>query len=366
MGSPQETDRAVSPPLILGIETSCDETSAALVDGEGRILGHVILSQDVHAIYGGVVPELAARAHLRQLEEVVDEALRQSGRELKDLDAVAVTTGPGLIGALLVGVSWAKAVAFALDKPLVPIHHMEGHLFAPSLEDPEAEPPFVALLVSGGHTLLLHAPAWGRYVLMGETRDDAAGEAFDKVAKLLDLSYPGGPAIQALAEMGDLGRHTLPRPMLRGNQTPQDADYYDFSFSGLKTATATLVSALREEGNFEEERRHVAAAFQDAVVDVLASKTLRAVEETGCRRVLLGGGVSANRRLKSEIERRLGPEGRLFHASPRLSLDNGAMVARAAQFRLEQGDIAPPDVSADANLPFPDLIRRNPGPAGKA
>jgi len=353
----------VSPPLILGIETSCDETSAALVEGAERILGHVILSQDVHAIYGGVVPELAARAHLRQLEEVVEEALRQSGRRLEEVDAVAVTTGPGLIGALLVGVSWAKALAFALGKPLVPVHHMEAHLFAPSLEDPAAEPPFVGLLVSGGHTLLIHARAWGDYVLLGETRDDAAGEAFDKVAKLLDLAYPGGPAIQALAEMGDPDRHPLPRPMLRGNQAPEDSDYFDFSFSGLKTATATLVASLAEEGRLEQEREHVAAAFQQAVVDVLASKTLRALRETGCDRVLVGGGVSANRRLKAEIRARLGPEGRLFHASPRLSLDNGAMVARAALFRLEQGDVAPLEVTADANLPFPNLVRRNPGPA---
>lgn len=351
----------MSPPLILGIETSCDETSAALVEGRERILGHVILSQDVHAIYGGVVPELAARAHLHRLDEVVDETLRQSGRTLEDVDAVAVTVGPGLIGALLVGVSWGKAVAFALDKPLIPIHHMEAHLFAPSLEDPEAEPPFVGLLVSGGHTLLLHARAWGDYSLLGETRDDAAGEAFDKVAKLLDLSYPGGPAIQALAEMGDPDRHPLPRPMLKGNQTPDESDYYDFSFSGLKTATATLVASLTEAGRLEDERRHVAAAFQNAVVDVLASKTLRAVEESGCRRVLVGGGVSANRRLKSELSQRLGPEGRLFHASPRLSLDNGAMVARAAAFRLDQGDVGSLEVSADANLPFPNLVRRSPG-----
>ena len=356
----------MSSPLILGIETSCDETSAALVEGKERILGHVILSQDVHAIYGGVVPELAARAHLHRLEEVVDEALRQAGRELEDVDAFAVTNGPGLIGALLVGVSWVKAVAFAMNKPLVPIHHMEGHLFAPSLEDPEAEPPFVALLVSGGHTLLIHAREWGDYLLLGETRDDAAGEAFDKVAKLLDLSYPGGPAIQALAEMGDPDRHSLPRPMLKGNQTPEGPDYFDFSFSGLKTATATLVAGLVEEGALEEERKNVAAAFQDAVVDVLVTKALRAVEETGCRRVLLGGGVSANRRLKSELARRLGSDGRLFHASPRLSLDNGAMVARAAVFRLERGDLASPEVSADANLPFPNLALRTVGQRGKA
>ena len=350
-------------PLILGIETSCDETSAALVEGRDRILGHVIHSQDVHAIYGGVVPELAARAHLARLPEVVDEALRQAGRRLTDVDAFAVTTGPGLIGALLVGVAWAKAAAFAVDRPLIPVHHMEAHLFAPSLEDPEAEPPFVGLLVSGGHTLLLFAEEWGRYRLLGQTRDDAAGEAFDKVAKLLDLSYPGGAAIQALAEMGDPTRHVLPRPMLKSNQTPDDPSYYDFSFSGLKTAVAGLVAELVEAGTLEEEREHVAAAFQEAAVDVLASKTLRAVGETGISRVLIGGGVSANRLLKTEIQKRLGPEGQLFHASPRLSMDNGAMIARAALFSLERGDVASLEVSADANLPFPDLMtREHPGP----
>ena len=223
MGDASTADRPVKPPLILGIETSCDETSAALVEGDGRILGHVIHSQDLHAVYGGVVPELAARAHLRRLDEVVDEALRQSGRALEDVEALAVTAGPGLIGALLVGVSWAKAVAYSLGLPLIPIHHMEAHLFAPSLEDPDAEPPFVALLVSGGHTLLLHAAAWGEYTLLGQTRDDAAGEAFDKVAKLLDLSYPGGPAIQALAEIGDADKYRLPRPMLRRNQKVGDS-----------------------------------------------------------------------------------------------------------------------------------------------
>jgi N6-L-threonylcarbamoyladenine synthase len=298
---------------------------------------------------------LAARAHLSRLEEVVDEALRQSGRELPDVDAIAVTAGPGLIGALLVGVAWAKAVSFALDKPLIPVHHMEAHLFAPSLEDPEAQPPFVALLVSGGHTLLLHVPAWGEYRLLGQTRDDAAGEAFDKVAKLLDLSYPGGPAIQALAEMGDPTRYRLPRPMLRGNQLPGTPEYYDFSFSGLKTAVATLVSGLEKEGRLEEERQHVAASFQGAAVDVLVSKTHRAVEETGCGRVLLGGGVSANRRLKAEMASRLGEGGRVFSASSRLSMDNGAMVARAALFRLERGDVGSLEVSASANLPFPNL-----------
>jgi len=354
----------VSYPLILGIETSCDETSAGLINGDGRLLGHVIHSQDVHEAYGGVVPELAARSHLTRIQDVVDGALRQGGRGLEEVDAIGVTVGPGLIGALLVGVAWAKAVALSLGKPLIPVHHMEAHLFSPLLEDPDAEPPFVSLLVSGGHTLLLFVPAWGEYYRFGQTRDDAAGEAFDKVAKLLDLSYPGGPAVQALAEMGDPDRFRLPRPMLRGNQDPDDGDYYDFSFSGLKTAVAGLVSELSQRGSLEEERRHVAACFQWAAVDVLAAKALRAVEETGCRRVLLGGGVSANRRLKAEIGERLGPDGRLFVASPRLSMDNGAMVARAARFRLDRGEVASPDLTADANLPFPNVAERPRGGVG--
>ena len=350
----------MNPRLILGIETSCDETSAALVGAEEGVLGHVIHSQDIHGVYGGVVPELAARAHLGRVEEVVTEALHQAGRSLPEVDAVGVTAGPGLIGALLVGVSWAKAVSFSLGKPLVPIHHMEAHLFGPSLEDPRAQPPFVALLVSGGHTLLLYAPAWGEYYLMGQTRDDAAGEAFDKVAKLLNLPYPGGPAVEALAGNGDPKKFSLPRPMLRRNQELHESAYYDFSFSGLKTAVATLVSHLSDEGSLQEHREDVASAFQEAAVDVLTSKTMRAVEETGCRRVLLGGGVSANARLREEITARLGPEGELFVSSPRLSMDNGAMVAQAAFFRLRQGDVADPHVTANANLPFPDLSPRPP------
>jgi N6-L-threonylcarbamoyladenine synthase len=238
---------------------------------------------------------------------------------------------------------------------------MEAHLFGPSLEDPDARPPFVALLVSGGHTLLLHAPAWGEYYLMGQTRDDAAGEAFDKVAKVLGLSYPGGPAIEALAGQGDAGRFPLPRPMLRGNQKPSDSDYYDFSFSGLKTAVATLAAELVGSGNLEAHRPDVAAGFQEAAVDVLVSKTMRAVEETGCRRVLLGGGVSANTRLREELGTRLGSGGNVFVSSPRLAMDNGAMVAQAAFFRLEKDGPGAPELSARANLPFPDLHPRPPG-----
>jgi len=339
---------------VLGLETSCDETSAAVISGANEILGHVILSQDVHEAWGGVVPELAARAHLQKIDRVVTRTLEQASVALSEVDVLGVTAGPGLIGALLVGVSWAKAVAYALDKPWVPVHHMEAHLFAPSLEDVEAEPPFVALLVSGGHTLLLHATAWGSYRLLGRTRDDAAGEAFDKVAKLLGLGYPGGPAIERLAATVEMGRYRLPRPLLRRNQAPGDAGFYDFSFSGLKTAVVDLVGRIEAEGRLDAERPLVAAAFQDAAVDVLASKTMRAVEQTGCDRVLLGGGVSANRALRVELAGRLGG-GRLFHASPRLSLDNGAMVARAARFRYDLGERGAPHGTASATLPFPGL-----------
>ncbi|MGD2044774.1 MAG: tRNA (adenosine(37)-N6)-threonylcarbamoyltransferase complex transferase subunit TsaD [Gemmatimonadota bacterium] len=345
-------------PRILGLETSCDETSAAVLSGDLRILGHVILSQDVHEVYGGVVPELAARAHLQKVDAVVDEALTQAGIGLDEIDVFGVTAGPGLIGALLVGVCWTKAVAYGLDRPWVPVHHMEAHLFAPSLEHPEAEPPFVALLVSGGHTLLLHATEWGEYRLLGQTRDDAAGEAFDKVAKLLDLPYPGGPVIERLAASGDPGRHELPRPMLARSQRPTDPGYYDFSFSGLKTAAVQLAQGLEADGVLDEERPHVAAAFQAAAVDVLASKTMRAVEETGCARVLLGGGVSANKALRKDIAERLGDEGEVFHSTPRLALDNGAMVARAARFRFDRGEVASADASASAGLPFPGLATR--------
>jgi len=348
-------------PLVLGLETSCDETSAAVLSGDHRILGHVILSQDVHEVFGGVVPELAARAHLKKVDAVVDETLSRAGVSLNDIDVFGATAGPGLIGALLVGVCWTKGVAYGLDKPWVPVHHMEAHLFAPLLEEPDATPPFVSLLVSGGHTMLLHATAWGEYRLLGQTRDDAAGEAFDKVAKLLGLPYPGGPAIQRIAQGADPSRHRLPRPMLHGGQRPGDPDYFDFSFSGLKTAVMELVRTLEKEGTLDEERAHVAAAFQTAAVDVLVAKTLRAVEYAECPRVVLGGGVSANALLREEMKRRLSGSGgesgdaRVFYASPRLSLDNGAMVARAARFRFERGEVAPLSASASATLPFPGL-----------
>lgn len=348
---------AASDTLVLGVETSCDETSAAVLRGERELLGHVILSQDEHAVFGGVVPEIASRAHLRVIDPVVAEALRQAGVGLDRIDVFAATAGPGLIGALLVGLTWAKAAAYALGRPLVPVHHMEAHLFAASLEDDAATPPFVALLVSGGHTMLLWVPAWGEYELLGETRDDAAGEAFDKVAKILGLGFPGGPRIERIAREGDPGAHRFPRPMLASNQQPGDPDYYDFSFSGLKTAVLNRVRELEAEGGLEAETANLAASFQATVVDVLVAKTMRAVEATGCRRVLLGGGVSASRALRAALADALGPSGTLFYPTPRLATDNAAMVARAGLFRYRRGEVAGLDTTALADLPFPGLRR---------
>jgi N6-L-threonylcarbamoyladenine synthase len=343
--------------LVLGIETSCDETSAAVLRGQRELLGHVIFTQDVHALYGGVVPELASRAHLRTVDDVVNGALREAGVTLAEVDVVGVTAGPGLIGALLVGLAWGKAAAWAAGKPVVGVHHMEGHLFATHLEHPGAEPPFVALLVSGGHTMLLWVPAWGDYRLLGATRDDAAGEAFDKAAKILGLEYPGGPAIQRAAAEGDPKRHPLPRPLFNRGQKPGEPDFYEMSFSGLKNAVRLLVRRLEAEGRLAEEVPHVAASFQAAVVDVLTEKTMRAVRQTGCRRVVLGGGVANSRALRESLRRRLGRDGELYAPSPRLSTDNAAMIARAALFRWRRGEAGGLDLNARADLPFPGLSR---------
>lgn len=350
----------MSEPLVLGIETSCDETSAAVLRGERPLLGHVIFTQDIHQLYGGVVPELASRAHLRTVDDVVDGALREAGVSLDDVDLVAVTAGPGLIGALLVGLAWGKAAAWAAGKPVVGVHHMEGHLFATALEHPGAEPPFVALLVSGGHTMLLWVPAWGEYHLLGATRDDAAGEAFDKAAKILGLGYPGGPSIQRAAMDGDPRRHPLPRPLFNRGQKPGDADFYEMSFSGLKNALRLLVRRLEAEGTLATEVPHVAASFQAAVVDVLTEKTMRAVRETGCRRVVLGGGVANSRALRESLRRKLGRDGELYAPSPRLSTDNAAMIARAGLFRWRRGEAGGLDLNARADLPFPGLTREPP------
>ncbi|MGE5099901.1 MAG: tRNA (adenosine(37)-N6)-threonylcarbamoyltransferase complex transferase subunit TsaD [Deltaproteobacteria bacterium] len=339
---------------VLGIETSCDETSAAVLEGSGDAVAQralVILSQDVHRIFGGVVPEIASRAHLTAIVPVVEQSLRDSGSDR--IDAVAVTNAPGLVGALLVGVSYAKAYAFARGIPVVGVHHMEGHLFATSLEHQQAVPPFTALLVSGGHTLLVDVEAWGRYRLLGRTRDDAAGEAFDKVAKLLGLPYPGGPHIDRLAARSESGDFRFARPMLRRDQQPGDPDYYDFSFSGLKTAVLNAVKA----SELDTARGAIARAFQDALVDTLVEKTVRAAREFHRDRVVLGGGVACNTSLVRAMRERFSSRGvEVFAPSPRLATDNAAMIARAGLFHLERGERSALDLNAFANQPIPGLV----------
>ena len=342
---------------ILGIETSCDETSASVLEGEGDEVKQkslVILSQDVHRVFGGVVPEIASRAHLTSIVPVVERAIEEAGTSLGDLDAVAVTNAPGLVGALLVGVSYGKALAFSRDIPLLGIHHMEGHLFAAALEHRDAVPPFTALLISGGHTLLLDVEAWGKYQLLGATRDDAAGEAFDKVAKLLGLPYPGGRYVEQLARDGDPKRFHFARPMLKKNALPGDEDYYAFSFSGIKTAVLNVVRASKD---IDQDKSHIARAFQDSLIDTLVEKTWRGANAFSRRRVVLGGGVACNRTLAEAMRTRFEPEGiTVFTPSPRLATDNAAMIARAAFFRFEQGERAGLDLNAYATSPIPGLV----------
>lgn len=344
-------------PRILGIETSCDETSASVLDGAGDdvdVQSLVILSQDVHAVFGGVVPEIASRAHLTSIVPVVAKALEQAGTGVEELDAIAVTAAPGLIGALLVGVCYAKSLAFARGIPVVGVHHMEGHLFATALEHREAVPPFTALLVSGGHTMLLDVEAWGRYRLLGGTRDDAAGEAFDKVAKLLGLPYPGGRYVESIARSGDGSRFRFTKPMLRRSDTPGDADYYEFSFSGLKTA---VLNAVRSSDDLEHDRSHIARGFQDALIGSLVEKTYRAAEFFGRDRIVLGGGVACNATLAAAMRERAAAIGAtVFAPSPRLATDNAAMIARAGLYHFERGERAGLDLNAHAGQPIPGLV----------
>ena len=339
--------------FVLGVETSCDETSAAVLQvehGRASLRSLVILSQDVHRIFGGVVPELASRAHLRTIGPVVNQALTEAGIALDQVQGIAATAGPGLIGPLLVGLTYAKTLAWSRELPLVGVHHLEGHLFAPTLEDPDLAPPFVALLVSGGHTLLLEVREWGSYRLLGQTRDDAAGEAFDKVAALLGLGYPGGPAIEKLAREGLPGRYRFPRPMLGAD----GADRFSFSFSGLKTA---VLRAVQQSGDLERDRAHLARGFQDAAIEVLAAKTADAATECGVERVVLGGGVACNRALADAVRAAVGPAVRVHVASPRLNTDNAAMIAAAGAFRLAMGERSPWSIEARDDLPFPGLQR---------
>ncbi len=347
-------------PRLLGIETSCDETSAAVLTGAGDAVALeslVILSQDVHRIFGGVVPEIASRAHVTSIVSVVRRALEDAGATIDGIDAVAVTHAPGLVGALLVGVSYGKALAFARGLPVVGVHHMEGHLFAAQLDHREAVPPFIALLISGGHTMLVDVEAWGRYRLLGATRDDAAGEAFDKVAKLLGLPYPGGRHIESLAREGDPGRFRFSRPMLRRDQALGDADYFDVSFSGLKTAVLHAVRGAESDGGLDAVRADIARGFQDSLIDTLVEKTARAAEACARSRVVLGGGVACNRTLADAMRTRLEPLGvAVLAPSPRLATDNAAMIARAGLFHLERGRVAGLELNAYATLPLPGLL----------
>lgn len=346
---------------ILGIETSCDETSAAVVEGDiaaPHVRSLVILSQDVHALFGGVVPEIASRAHLTGIVPTVNAALREAGLSLDEIDGIAVTHAPGLVGALLVGVSYAKALGFARNIPVIPVHHLEGHLFATLLENSDAAPPFTALLVSGGHTLLLDVPEWGRYQLLGQTRDDAAGEAFDKVAKLLGLPYPGGRPLEALARTVSSSSFRFPRPMVRASAVPGDADYYDLSFSGLKTAVLTTVRGIEAEGG--DVASHCAAlarAFQDSMIDTLIEKTERAARAFKRKRIVLGGGVSCNSALQTAMHAKFAARGAVVYApSPRLATDNAAMIAAAGIFRMAAGDRASLTLTAQATMPIPGMF----------
>ena len=312
--------------LVLGIETSCDETGVALFDERTGLLGHDIYSQvALHAEYGGVVPELASRDHIRRLIPLIKELLQKHQRGLKDLDGIAVTEGPGLAGALLVGAAVAHSMAYALEIPVVSIHHLEGHLLSPLMADPAPEFPFVALLVSGGHTQLMRVDGVGQYTLLGDTLDDAAGEAFDKTAKLLGLPYPGGPALARLSEGGDPNRFTLPRPMLGSGDL-------NFSFSGLKTAVLTLKHRLALDS---ATLRDLAASFQAAVVDVLVAKARLAMKATRLRQLVIAGGVGANTLLRARM-RDIAADGQLEVFYPPLDLctDNGAMIAFAGARRL--------------------------------
>ena len=320
---------------VLGFEASCDETGVALVElapgGRPRVLGEALHTQAaMHEAYGGVVPELASRDHIRRVLPLARQVLAESGLALADIDLVAYTRGPGLAGALLVGAGVAVALAAALGKPALGVHHLEGHLLSPFLAEPAPEFPFVALLVSGGHTQLMRVDGVGRYALLGETVDDAAGEAFDKSAKLLGLGYPGGPALARLADFGDEGAFTLPRPLMHSGDL-------DFSFAGLKTAVLTQVKRLGQNV-CEQSRANLAAATQAAIVDVLVAKSLRALERSGLDRLVVAGGVGANQRLREQLDAgaaRLGA--RVFYPPLALCTDNGAMIALAAAMRAVAG-----------------------------
>ncbi|HEX2603490.1 MAG TPA: tRNA (adenosine(37)-N6)-threonylcarbamoyltransferase complex transferase subunit TsaD [Oxalicibacterium sp.] len=315
--------------LVLGIESSCDETGLALYDTKRGLLGHALHSQvKMHEEYGGVVPELASRDHIRRAIPLMEQVFAQSGVQHADVDAIAYTQGPGLAGALLVGASVACGLGLALDKPVLGVHHLEGHLLSPLLASEPPEFPFVALLVSGGHTQLMRVDGVGQYEMLGETVDDAAGEAFDKSAKLLGLGYPGGPAISRMAEFGDPNAYTLPRPMLHSKNL-------DFSFSGLKTAVLTVVK--NHPANIcEQDKANIARAFVDAIVDVLTAKCMNALKQTGLKRLVIAGGVGANSQLRASLNAAASKKRfKVFYPELEFCTDNGAMIAFAGAMRLQ-------------------------------
>ncbi len=327
---------------VLGIETSCDETGVAIYDATAGLLAHQLYSQiSLHARYGGVVPELASRDHIRKLLPLVQETLDEAGIQGKDLDGVAYTAGPGLIGALLVGATIAEGLALGWGVPAIPVHHMEAHLLAAMLEDRVPEFPFVALLVSGGHSMLVDVASPGNYKVLGQTLDDAAGEAFDKTAKLLDLPYPGGPALAELATRGQSGRFRFPRPMLK-------KPGLEFSFSGLKTAVMLAVRELEENGPLtESDRADIAKSFEEAVVETLVVKSARAITATGYKSLVVAGGVGANRSLRTELGSALREQGvEVYYPRPELCTDNGAMIAHLGLLRLQAGHTSSGEVMA--------------------
>lgn len=333
---------------VLGVETSCDETGVAVYDSERGLLADQLYSQvGMHAEYGGVVPELASRDHIRRTLPMIASVLDEAALKASDIDGIAFTAGPGLVGALLVGASVARSLAFAWGVPAVGVHHMEGHLLAPMLAEDPPEYPFVALLVSGGHTLLVNAHAHAQYEILGESRDDAAGEAFDKAAKMLGLGYPGGPAIARLAVKGEPGRFRFPRPMV-------DRPGLDFSFSGLKTYTLNCVHDLGTLS--DQDRADVALAFQDAVVDTLTIKCRRALRQTGANRLVIAGGVSANTDLRASLDDMVAKErARLFVPAFSLCTDNGAMIAYAGWQRLAAGERTGLDLNVRPRWPINEL-----------
>lgn len=336
---------------VLGLETSCDETGVALYDSERGLLADALFSQiDLHRMYGGVVPELASRDHVRRAVPLIRQVLAEAGCSMQDVDALAYTAGPGLVGALLVGACTAQAMSTALGIPAVGVHHMEGHLLAPMLEENPPAFPFVALLVSGGHTQLVRVDGIGRYQLLGESLDDAAGEAFDKTAKLLGLDYPGGPEIARLAEQGTAGRFTFPRPMT-------DRPGLDFSFSGLKTFTLNTWQQCQAAGDASEQTRaDIAYAFQQAVVETLVIKCRRALKDTQLKQLVIAGGVSANLQLREQLGAMLSKlGGQVFYARPRFCTDNGAMIAYAGCQRLLAGQQDGPQVAVHARWPMEQL-----------